>query len=320
MVCDHRLTAWEVNDRDAIRTLLSGDSLEVIDFREIYSDLGERLNFDFSHTLRVLDKVPLGLNGDEHLAVRRETTILFKNRKGDAETAFNDSLARCIETFVRPGGRVDLVEHLLVPSIMSMMTALSGVSSSLSDVPTLSQIFDARMSFNRRKTIEKNIRKIYEEASDRMSEEEVTLAAAIVMVGADSILATMSVSLHHELERNLGKRLDEIDWAPPFPVTGVQYVDRIATKDMDVCGERIEAGARLRLRLNVFDKPFEGDASGQFGLALHTCLGKALSIAAWKSMTEALSRIPLRVSDVNAERRRPDFLFKSLQRLEVTFG
>ncbi|SOC21187.1 hypothetical protein SAMN05877809_11512 [Rhodobacter sp. JA431] len=236
-----------------------------------------------------------------------------------AEEAFKSKLSKCVESSVVPDGRIDLVDALLMPPVMAMMSELSGVSSSLSDVPTISQIFDARMSLNRRKSIEYRLREIFDEASGRMTSEEATLAVAIFMVGADSILASMSVSLYHDLKKSLGRRLSEVDWSPAFPKTGVPYVDRIATEDMEVCGISISSGDRLRLRLDTFDAPYEGDTSGHFGFARHTCLGKALSISAWQALTEELSRIGKGYSNLEATQRRPDFLFNSLQSLEVTF-
>jgi hypothetical protein len=60
--------------------------------------------------------------------------------------------------------------------------------------------------------------------------------------------------------------------------------------------------------------------TGYFGAARHTCLGKAVSIEAWRTATSTLGRINKSVRIGEIRYRRSDFVFNTPAAVEVVIS
>ena len=96
------------------------------------------------------------------------------------------------------------------------------------------------------------------------------------------------------------------------------YVERLATKDRTISGQRINEGDRVRLYLDTgcpaeraASCPAERGASDRpyFGKGRHSCLGEEVSTWLWQTLTAELSRVPFVCTIESAMRRKPDWVF-----------
>jgi cytochrome P450 len=102
----------------------------------------------------------------------------------------------------------------------------------------------------------------------------------LLVVGHDSLAASLGVSLVTLLERAHNARLCDFDYPDALPGTGVPYVERVARTDCSIQGFEFRAGDRVRLFLDAC--PARGNGGEEapfFGKGRHLCLGKDLSQA-----------------------------------------
>jgi cytochrome P450 len=224
------------------------------------------------------------------------------------------------------GSRVDLVQNVVRPIADTFFACLLGMDvpvSSARDI-SVSQIFDRSLGLNRRKAISNRadeIRAGFATATNRLKTSP-DYALALTIIGHDSIVASLGHSLLRVLHDGAGKRLCDIIFPALLPETGVPYTERLVDSDCSVGGIDMRAGDRIRL---YFDDPRNlseeqaAQARPFFGRGRHSCIGEEISIWIWQTITEKLSRFPLRCKVETARRRKRDYVFLYYSNIVVRF-
>jgi cytochrome P450 len=95
--------------------------------------------------------------------------------------------------------------------------------------------------------------------------------------------------------------------------TGVPYVERVLEKDCTISGSLLKGGDRIRLVLGAYQKAGVSDERNEsklyFGIGRHTCLGKMLSVKAWKVLVGKLQTINRSVEISSISYRISDSVF-----------
>ena len=199
------------------------------------------------------------------------------------------------------------------------MVALSGVAVEPEAAAiSPSQVFDRTLSVNRRKSLNRRIGRLLEDAKANIASEAPVLDAALVVVGADSLLGSAIESFVGEVRRHTGKRLSDMDWSEKLSSTAVPYVERVATRPCQVAGTEIEPGQRIRLYLDAFERGGAEARDFFFGAGRHVCLGKSISTQVWQILTSLFRDVDCRVSIDAVSYRPSDYVFNVPDSVKVT--
>ncbi|GGE45402.1 cytochrome P450 family protein [Actibacterium pelagium] len=223
------LGTWFSADIETIQKILRDrEVFHVVNFRLIYESFADRFGLDFRRLVKVLDHVPLGLNGEEHMAERRAQTLYLKQAVPDAAKAFEETFDEHLTRVLDAAGEADFLTEVLLPSNTAMFFELTGLPAEKDQLrASWSQIFDRKISLNRRLKIDAQVAAALEQFREELSPDDTLRRLALNIVGADSIIASCSESVAAVLRAHLGQRLCEMNWPEEMPRTGVPYVDRI---------------------------------------------------------------------------------------------
>lgn len=311
------LRAWMSAAPEIIHTLLRHPDVDVLDFRQILPVIAEKTDVDLSGATEMFGAVALGMNGEEHLAARREQMLMLKQNTPAALDRFRSSLEDGLARFVKDGGG-NLVASVTYPAGRDMMLALSGIDADTGTLDfSLSQIFDRYLSLGKRRRISATLSEIISKASQDMPRHEAVTRTALSVIGADSIVGALGVSVLHDAERNPGKRFSEFEWSTDIPRTGVPYADRFAVADIEIAGKQIKKGDRLRLYYDSLGMAACPRHRDYYGIGAHVCLGKAVSMQAWTIFRETFSRVDLTPQIKRVAYRRGDCMFNFPTEIEM---
>jgi cytochrome P450 len=294
-VFDKTIDSWVITNPDAIRALLRRPELLAVEsvFAVDPGELGEQLPnlvFAFLH-------IPLSSNGDTHRQLRRRMGEIMARNRGASAAAIERSVAEYIGRLEQPG-ELDLVADVLRPLVADVVGTMCGAQIPPGEgFDHLSLIFDRWISLKRRRLIESEIAaaRIIIKAGvgpeDPPDEEGVRLAMQVL--GRDALLGTLTESLYRLILTADGRALNAIDYPDLPPETGVAYAERRVARAFTFDGQPFAVGERLRFRMQAMAYSGEAeDRERMFGIGLHACLGRQVSMAVWGTLVGKLRSIP----------------------------
>jgi cytochrome P450 len=320
---DENLHCMCVVDPQIVEAVFRSDKFNVIFFADQYRYITEHTPLDFGATIVALDHVPLANEGERHKQTRSEIATVIGADARQTMKLMEDFVATLTERLFRAGNEIDLVEEFATPIVMRLFSLWLGVDhNKLVDEHTFSQVFDMKMSLNRRKKVNRNVeslRRAFAERRDQISTSP-EFATAMNILGNDALKGSLSLSLWEVFSRNPGGRLDKIVYPESMPSTGVPYIERVAKDDVEIAGMRVEKGQRVRLYTDATSFHVTGeDRDLLFGKGKHVCLGKPMSLAIWRSLTVALGSIPLRFTLGGMKLRDGDYAFSYVEQARIRF-
>ena len=318
---DKELDCLCVFDVAIISAVFRSDQFNVIPFAEQYRYIQDRTGLDFEATIAALDHVPLANEGVRHKQIRAEIASVVGAEAAENARSMEAFVAAQVRHLFRSGAEIDLVDDIATPVFGELFQRWLRVDHShLVDDPNFSQIFDMKMSLNRRRRINRNLDQLTCAFADRRDQIPTSpeIATAMNILGNDALKGTMSLSLWETLVRNRGLRLDEIDYPRNLPSTGVPYIERVAVEDVEIDGMTVRKGQRVRLMLDATSYHVSGEESDLlFGKGRHVCLGKPMTLAIWRSLIATLKTIPLRFTPGDMKIRTGDYAFTCLDYARV---
>jgi cytochrome P450 len=178
------------------------------------------------------------------------------------------------------------------------------------------------------------------DGSDRLSEDEVVgTCVLLLMAGHEATVNVVGNGLNALLrQRDQWARVVEqgdlvVSCAEEMlrHDSSLQLFERTATQDVVVAGTRVRAGQKIAALLGaanrdpaVFRDPDAFDAARApnphlaFGAGIHFCLGAPLARVEIQSVVSALRSTLPHVKLAEEPGRRPEFVIRGLQRLDVT--
>lgn len=303
------LKCWIACDADTIISVLKDRNFTVINYNRETANISQALGVDFQATEKLLNHVPFAHEGKCHAALRKDMAVEISGRADAALEEFTQFCSARVSALFDAPTSFNIVSELFAPCVFHLMSELSGVCLETHESVSPTQVFDRSLSVNRRKQIDRQIEKIFELAGGSFPSGVAGLRSAMLVLGSDSLLGSLSESFCCEIARNTDKRMNEIAWEPKIPVTAVPYVERTAAKALEVGGVHIEENQRIRLYLDAFSSQGPAGFDHYFGTGRHGCLGKAISQKAWQVLTSELGRIEKRIRINKMEYRGADYLF-----------
>jgi hypothetical protein len=312
------LKCWITCDVGTLVSVLKDRNFTVINYKKETANISQALGVDFRTTEKLLEHVPFAHEGKCHAALRKDMAVEISERTNAALGEFTRFCNARVSVLVDAPASFNIVSELFAPCVFHLMSSLSGVCLETPESVSPTQVFDRSLSVNRRKQIDRQIGKIFELAGSSFPAEAAGLRSAMLVLGSDSLLGSLSESFCYEIGRNTAKRMNEISWEPKIPVTAVPYVERMAVKGQKIGEVTILENQRIRLYLDVFSSQGSDGFDHYFGTGRHGCLGKAISQKAWQILTSELGRIEKKIRINKVEYRSADYLFNFPSVIDVS--
>lgn len=278
----------EISDFDTAKAIIVSKDFDNYSMAERYRELERRTGLRFPHAIRLLEHLPVFMNGDAHQRIRKAMARQISKTKDCQFARAQAVFADLVERHFRPGAEIDLVTDVATPlwrAISAEIVPRDGLSVELVDqIPGL---FSPILSIRERQRIDREIG-AFEAASPG---EDNLVLLCLAALGARPFIGSWSLSVYAVLQDNPGRRLPEIEWPAAYADSSLTYVDRMCTRA--VAEQAIEEGDRVRCMTQHPDYSAAQRKQALFGFGGHTCLGKSISEKVWTMSTGELARLDL---------------------------
>jgi hypothetical protein len=322
IIWDDRLNCWCVFDPSLIADISKNTHFHVVDYGSVADIIMERTGIDLSSTKLLFTEIPLANEGKKHNALRRLMAHAIADREETASESFRLRLVDLGQHFISVNEPVNLMDKFFIPPIESFINGLVGSSNVHRFVTdSISSVFGRTLSLNRRKTIDVEISQLLKwlGQTDEL-QVQPGVALAMMVLGKDSLIGSLSCSLHTVLNANFAVRFFDIDWPKLIPITGVPYFERIATENITIDDRPFDKGDRVRLYFDACPRLVGSpEESLYFGAGRHMCLGKRMSQRLWQLLVDYLSHLKLRASVKDFQFRPNDLIFNYPAHFVVQF-
>lgn len=278
-----------VEDARLTKEIILSPDFRTYSMADRYRQLQARTKHDFSAAIRLLEYLPVFIDGDHHMRIRKAMAKQVSRTQKCQFSTSVEQLDQLIASKLLPGTEMDLVDDFAQP----LWRAISG--SIVPRNPAMLQLVDdVPALFSPILSIAKRI-----ELCDRIEaflnlqgedEEDELILLCLATLGTRPFAGTLSLSLYEIIGSNTGKRFCEITWPEAFPVSSLRFVDRICLRPVSMVGHNFEAGERVRCFTQRSHYTVEENSSALFGFGSHTCLGKSISERVWKLVVAKLSQ------------------------------
>ena len=209
-------------------------------------------------------------------------------------------MTRMIGSAMAATGKVDIFRQLLLPIVNTVFATVKHVDVSFEPL-TLTRIFDHYAGYRQLVGLEDHIAALRDRLLARgLNADAVGTHAAVVVLGRDSLLSSLSDSFIDMAICRSGQRLDDPSAPPPGLFGGVAIAERLVQTPFTFGAVRFGEGDRLRLYFqgyNYLDN--ETERLGMFGSGSHSCLGRALALEVWSVLAAELVKVPRTIASVD---------------------
>lgn len=304
------LKCWCVFQPQQVESILDSSEATVIPYADQLAPLQSKWGWDLSGPVQVLQHIPLANEGEGHLTSRRSIAQLNNATYEERLIKLRSEIALRAKVW-EISGPVELTEHFFYPVIHAITTPFSQSLPGLT-WPGTSQLFDRFLSLQKRKTVYSQINALYQAGLER-SETQLDQKIALRILGYDALLGSIQESFISVVQRNNLLTLNQMTWPDYLPSTAVPTVERVAQCDIQIGGERIQKGQRVRLFLNGSDV----DTSLFFGSGRHKCVGTGISQKIWQEFTQLFTTLNCYVTIENIEYPPSDYVFNCPQKIKI---
>jgi hypothetical protein len=283
-----------IEDAQAAKAAILSAEFTTYSMADRYRELSDRTKLDFSAAIKLLDHLPVFLDGEKHQKVRKLMAKRISETKDSQLAASQATLLALCTSLLRPGSEMDLVPDFCQPlwrSISSVIVPCSEIMVELVDaIPAL---FSPHLSIRERAKINARIA-AFLEAHCAHSDDNLLLLC-LASLGARPFVGTMGLSIWKTFQTHPGAKMSEMAWPSMFTSSSLRFVDRIFSAPSKQCPHSLQTGDRVRCFTQSRLYSPEENRMALFGFGAHTCLGKSISEKVWKLVVAAFSQIDLRV-------------------------
>jgi cytochrome P450 len=310
---------WICISPEIIKVILNNPNFFVITHN--VEKLAVRFNIDISHLAKVIQQLPVTQNGMRHKELRKRFALVLASRSTVVLAFFEKEFANRLHHLIASKNEFDLSKDLLKPLVQESSLLLSDIAWLKNNkLDKLSTIFDETLSLKNRMELNQSVGEILEELKVNLDEEECYSRIAMFALGNDSILGTISESLVSVFLRNTETVSSNISWGNQIPATGVPVIERMAEIDIDIHGNKIKKGQRVRLYLDsagYIETSYPSYSSIYFGSGSHTCLGMSIGTKIWTMVTDVFRRVDKKIEITQLIYRKNDNVFTIYDEINV---
>jgi cytochrome P450 len=153
---------WQSFDPAILLAIFRDPNFEVCDYEGEIMKIVDGPGIDLLATAAVARYLPLAKEGCAHASLRKRMALKINDAAGPALLALEDSVRGDVRRLFSRPREFDVVAELFAPLVANLISSLSGVRVDNSTGETSpSQLFDRRLSLNRRKLVNGQIIKLY---------------------------------------------------------------------------------------------------------------------------------------------------------------
>ncbi|HEY6630099.1 MAG TPA: hypothetical protein VIZ90_01475 [Rhizobiaceae bacterium] len=301
-----------VLDADLIGAIFRSADFRTNPFADHYRTIAERTGIDLDASVSTLDHIPFSKEGAEHRRLRGAMNAVVSADSREHMAGMEAFVGDLVSGLFVAGSQIELVQQLARPIFFELFSRWLKVDGEFLGGPNISQVFDAVMSLNRRKKVNRSLHELTCAFAERRDALPTTpeLAVAMNVLGNDALIGSLVLSTWHLLEEHPGARFSEIRFPPTLPATGVPFIERIANRDIEIGGMTIARDEKVRLMIDATSRQVTGqEADLFFGKGPHICIGKPMTLIIWRSLAKSLAALPLRFTLGQMRLRSGDYVF-----------
>jgi hypothetical protein len=318
----NQLKRWICTNPRIIQEILLHPHCHVVSHE--VSKIEDRFNIDLEHVKKLTTFLPVTQDDLAHKELRKKMALIIQKNSPDAVNFISREVDKKINLlfYSKNKNRFDLHLDFIMPICNKFAQIVAGVNIDHElDIESLSTIFDETLSVDARKHLNQSIENILLRLHlESKNEDDNYLKIALMALGKDSLISSLSESIISTLLKNPNKLLSEIDWARDIPASGVPVIERVASEDFVIDNVQIKAGHRFRLYIDASGYVQEScphHSAMYFGAGPHTCLGMSLAKKVWLLLVAAFQKIDKNISILKLKPKAYDNVFRLYENIEV---
>ncbi|MEO8243416.1 MAG: hypothetical protein ABI832_14005 [bacterium] len=289
----------QVVEGSAAVGILADPAYDVVPYHDRVAALAQRLGLDFSDILYLLDHLPLALRDKPHAEQRADVARLMVERRPNMTKVLPGLVARHLQGLARPGA-LNLLDDGVKPLVEAVIAELVDADLRSTTANLVSRVFSQAMGVAQRRAMNAELAGLRRQlALAHPGEAGLRQGSrlALVVLGRDALIGTLSRSLHAHLVALNGQVLASLTM-PEIPThTGVPYIDRELQAD---------PGQVARCQLRSMEGRPADERQRFFGAGPHVCLGRPLSMDLFQQCSAFLATLTTRIAIDSFQLRKDD--------------
>ncbi|MEW9804882.1 hypothetical protein ABUE31_02635 [Mesorhizobium sp. ZMM04-5] len=311
-----------VYDADLIAAIFRSEDFRTNPFAEHYRTIAGRTGIDFRASIDALDHVPFSKEGEEHRCLRAAMSAVVSGDARGHAAGMERFIGDLVGALFVAGREVELMHDIGRPIFFELFSRWLKIDERpFLKESNISQVFDGAMSLNRRKKVNRALQELADALAERRDAIATTPEVAVAMnvLGNDALTGSLVLSLWHVLQLHPGARLCDIAFPQHLPATGVPFIERIASRDVEIRGMKVARDQKVRLMIDATAFEVTGEEADLFfGKGRHVCIGKPMTLAIWRALGKAVTALPLRFMPGELHLRTGDYAFTYPETARIT--
>jgi hypothetical protein len=283
-----------------------------------YIELSERTGINFDAVVELMEHLPIFLNDDQHKYQRRALAKIYAASRTQQEKNVDEAFIKINEKIQLCEGNLDILSEISDPIWHAVGSALShGFDLDAQLISQLPDLFYPNFSIRRRKILNDRLAK--ELSKIPVNErEDILQKISVLTLGVRPLMHSLALSIHKIATQNDQKTLSTINYPESYADSSLRFIDRIASRDMEINGTVRTCGERLRCI--SFDEAYseKDNAKFIFGAGGHVCLGRPISDYVWKGITSILKATEKIIAPSNLKLAAQEpFLMAEVCKIEI---
>lgn len=316
---DERLGLWVVLDHEQVSELLLDGRLVAPDLDTALQTVERHYHVTLPNLRWAAGELPLVLNGERHARVRGDIAKLLSRERKNSDT-WRQPLGEIVRTTFAAAGTIEAVGDVLLPIVNVVFGTLAQIDATFAPL-SLTRVFDHYASYRHLMAAEAGIATLRERlAAAGIPDDAIGTHVATIVLGRDSLLASLSEALIDFAVASRGQRLDNPTAKAPRLFGGVAVGERLVDEAFLFRGASFAAGQRVRLYFQGYGyREAETERLAMFGAGKHSCLGRALALEVWALLAAEIRNVPLTMQAVEFEYVR-NSMFTMPKLINLTLG
>jgi hypothetical protein len=270
--------------------VIKSERFETYSMAARYRELGQRTGINFDAIVQLMDFLPVFIDGERHINIRRSMARRVASSKSLQEAAVSDTIRSLVEKLFVPPNDVELSSQFAQPLWRAISASIVERSDGMLDlIDEIPSLFYPTLSIRDRIKINAKLASFLD--ADRANQDERLTNLGLAVLGSRPFVGSVALSIYEVVARNAGKNSNEITWPEFFPASSLSFVDRICKDNTRIDDWQFDAGSRIRCYTQDPTYSPEQNNAALFGFGRHTCLGKGISEFAWGTLVERLAQI-----------------------------